>query len=95
MKQELATRKKKKRKLNIGVYVDPLSDSSFKRIFGREPNKELLIDFLNQLLKGTRKQIKDLTYSKNEYPSSLEEGRSTIYDLTCRGNKGERFIIEV
>jgi predicted transposase/invertase (TIGR01784 family) len=93
MKPESATRKK--RKVNLGRYVDALSDSSFKRIFGQEPNKDVLIDFLNQLLKSKGKQITELTYNKNEYPSSLEDGRHTICDLTCTGNKGERFIIEV
>lgn len=95
MKPESATRKKRKRKVNLGLYVDALSDSSFKRIFGQEPNKDVLIDFLNQLLKSKGKQITELTYNKNEYPSSLEDGRHMICDLTCTGNKGERFIIEV
>jgi predicted transposase/invertase (TIGR01784 family) len=83
------------KKVRIGTYVDPLSDLGFKRLFGREPQKELLIHFLNQLLKSKGKQITDLQYQKNEYPPSREEGRKTVFDLTCTGKNGEHFIIEV
>ena len=31
-------------------YINPLTDFGFKRLFGSEPNKVLLIDFLNVLL---------------------------------------------
>ena len=47
-------------------YVNPLTDFGFKKLFGTEPNKVLLIDFLNQVL-PERHQIKELTYLKNEH----------------------------
>ena len=34
----------------VGVYINPLTDFGFKRIFGTEANKDLLIDFLNVVL---------------------------------------------
>jgi hypothetical protein len=37
--------------IHIGRYIDPLSDFGFKLIFGSEPNKDLLIAFLNELFK--------------------------------------------
>jgi len=33
-------------------YINPFTDYGFKRLFGEEPNKDLLLDFLNELLKG-------------------------------------------
>jgi len=42
-----------------GRFIDPLSDFGFKHLFGSEPNKDILIDFLNQLFKG-QKEIDDL-----------------------------------
>ena len=47
-------------------YLNPLTDFGFKKLFGSEPNKVLLIDFLNQLL-PKHHQIKNLTYTKNEH----------------------------
>lgn len=43
-------------------YVNPFTDFGFKKIFGEEPNKDLLLDFLNELLKGEQGLITDLTY---------------------------------
>ena len=66
----------------------------FKRLFGSEPNKELLIDFLNQLM-GEERQIVDLIYNKTEHLGSLAENRKAIFDLLCTGSNGEHFIIEM
>jgi len=30
-----------------GLYINPLTDYGFKKIFGEEPNKDILIEFLN------------------------------------------------
>ena len=38
-------------------YVNFYTDFAFKRLFGTEPNKELLISFLNALLHG-REEIR-------------------------------------
>ncbi len=83
-----------KPQIKIGKYIDPLSDFGFKRLFGSKPNKELLINFLNELFKG-RKVITSLTYNKNERPGPRSKSRKTIFDLTCTGSDGEQFIIEV
>ena len=53
-------------------YIDLLTDYGFKRVFGTEVNKDLLIDFLNQLFRG-RKVIKDLSYNKNEHVGDTNE----------------------
>ncbi len=75
-------------------YINPLTDFGFKKLFGTEPNKILLIDFLNQILPD-RHQIKDLTYSKNEQMGLNEPDRKAIFDLYCIGESGERFIVEI
>jgi hypothetical protein len=42
-------------------YIYPFTDFGFKKLFGSEYNKDLLINFLNQVL-GDREQIRVLTY---------------------------------
>ena len=71
-----------------------MTDFGFKKLFGNEPNKDLLIDFLNQIL-PERHQIKDLNYSRNEQLGQAELDRKAIFDLYCIGQSGERFIVEV
>lgn len=75
-------------------YINPLTDFGFKKLFGVELNKELLIDFLNQLLPSIH-QIKDLTYTKNEHLGGSEYERKAIFDLYCESQSGEKFIVEV
>jgi hypothetical protein len=75
-------------------YIDPLIDFAFKKIFGSDPNKDLLIDFLNEVFRG-RKHIIDLVYNKNEYPGDLMNEGGVIFDLLCTGAHNEHFIIEI
>ena len=75
-------------------YINPFTDFGFKKLFGTEFNKELLIDFLNQVL-GDRERIKDLTYLNTENLGKTETDRKAIFDLYCENEKGEKFIIEL
>jgi len=74
-------------------YINPLTDFGFKKLFGTEPNKDLLIDFLNQILPD--KKIKDLSYASVEKQGLTELDRKAIFDLYCIGDNGERFIVEM
>ena len=75
-------------------YINPLTDFGFKKLFGVEPNKELLIDFLNQLLPAIH-QIQKLNYTKNEHLGGSEYERKAIFDLYCESESGEKFIVEL
>ena len=75
-------------------YINPLTDFGFKKLFGTEPNKDLLIDFLNQLLPKAH-QIQDLSYAKNEQPGSSFIDRKAIFDLYCIAEDGTHFIVEI
>lgn len=75
-------------------YIDPLTDFSFKRLFGSEPNKDILISFINSIFCG-RKSVIDLVYNKNEHMGEAQSLGSVIFDLTCTGDDGSQFLIEV
>lgn len=76
-------------------YINPFTDYGFKKLFGEEPNKDLLLDFLNELLKEEQGEIKDLTYLKTEHLGESELDRKAIFDLYCENEKGEKFIVEL
>ena len=76
------------------IFVNPFTDFGFKRLFGEEPNKQLLISLLNTLL-PVKHQIQDLQYSKNEYQGANALDRKAIFDLNCVSTTGERFIVEL
>jgi hypothetical protein len=74
-------------------YINPFTDYGFKKLFGEEPNKDLLLDFLNVLLREEQGEIKDLTYLKSEHLGTSEVDRKAIFDLYCENEKGEKFIV--
>lgn len=76
-------------------YINPFTDYGFKKLFGEEPNKDLLLDFLNELLKDEQGQIKNLTYLKTEQLGTSDIDRKAIFDLYCENEKGEKFIVEL
>jgi len=76
-------------------YINFFTDFGFKKLFGSEPNKDLLIDFLNVLLKGREKPIKELTFKKTEHLGASEVDRKAIFDLYCVSESGEKFIVEL
>ena len=79
----------------VEKYINPFTDYGFKKLFGEELNKDLLLDFLNELLKEEQGQIKDLTYLKTENLGAAENDRKAIFDLYCENEKGEKFIVEL
>ncbi|HAA11233.1 MAG TPA: hypothetical protein DCE41_05830 [Cytophagales bacterium] len=76
-------------------FIHPFTDYGFKRLFGEEPNKDLLLDFLNELLHEQEGQITDLTYLKSEQLGNTTVDRKAVFDLYCLNEKGERFIVEL
>ena len=69
-------------------FINPFTDMGFKRIFGQEINKDLLIDFLNALLEG-EKRVKDIRFLDKELLPEYENDRSLIYDRTIHRRDAE------
>jgi len=76
-------------------YIDPFTDFGFKKLFGEECNKDLLLDFLNELLHKEEGKIVSLSYLKTERLGLSEVSRRAVFDLYCENEKGEKFIVEL
>ena len=75
-------------------YVDILTDSGFKAVFGDAANKQVVMDFLNAILPEDRK-IHVLEYSTTEIPGITLANKSVRLDLRCTAEDGTSFIIEM
>ena len=75
-------------------YLNPFTDFGFKKLFGEEPHKAVLINFLNTLL-PEKHQIQDLQYTHTERLGLTEFDRRAIFDLSCISPAGERFVVEL
>ena len=78
----------------ISKYVNPYTDFGFKKLFGEEANKDLLMDFLNQLL-PPQHQIATLTFKNPENMGSTIEERKAVFDIYCESETKEQFIVEM
>lgn len=67
----------------MGKYINPFTDWGFKRLFGQEFSKDLLICFLNDLLEGEH-HIKSLTFKDKERLPLSKDQRCMIYDVYAR-----------
>lgn len=75
-------------------YLNPHTDFGFKRLFGSEFNKELLISFLNAMFRGEQ-NVMDVTFLNSEQLGDRLDARRTVFDVYCKNDKGEKFIVEM
>ena len=72
-------------------YLNPLTDFGFHKVFG---TKELLIDFLNGIIRE-ESLITNIQYLSPEQWGDLETDRKAIFDIFCTNEKGEYFVVEM
>ena len=78
----------------MAIFINPFVDRGFKILFGKEESKILLIDLLNDLFEGEH-IISDLSYLNVEMPAECPDSRAAVFDLKCRDQEGNFFIVEV
>ena len=85
-------------------YINPYTDFGFKKLFGTEMNKDLLISFLNALFfqaeevdgdgHKLHKPIRDITFLPTEHFGTYGNRRA-IFDVFCEDEDGCKFIVEM
>ena len=75
-------------------YINPYTDFGFKKLFGEEANKDLLIDFLNALLPEYH-QVKTLEFRNPEQLGDSAYDRRAVFDVFCDAENGDKFIVEM
>jgi len=77
-------------------FADPKNDMAFKKIFGDEHHKEVLISFLNAILDFQDEQtIVEVTLVNPYQVPKIEALKETILDIKATNQKGEQFIVEM
>ena len=76
-------------------FINPYTDFGFKKLFGTEMNKDLLISFLNALFNGSEKEIEDIQYLNGENLGDGYGNRRSVFDVYCMAKDGSRFIVEM
>jgi predicted transposase/invertase (TIGR01784 family) len=75
--------------------ISPRVDIAFKKIFGVEDNKDLLISLINSIV-GTEDQISKVTLLNPYNPKNFRQDKLSILDIKAEGvDNGKRYNIEI
>ena len=75
-------------------YINPYTDFGFKKLFGEEANKDLLIDFLNAIL-PEKHRVMTLEFRNPEHLGAAANERRAVFDVFCDAENGDKFIVEM
>ena len=80
---------------DMGKYLDPRADLTFKKIFGE--HKNLVISLLNALLPlKDDERVESIEYwPADQIPERTEAEKYSIVDVCCKDNKQREFIVEM
>lgn len=82
--------------MTISKFLDPKNDVAFRRIFGSEKNKDILIHFVNDMLElknGNR--IKEVTFLPTIQDPEIASKKQSIVDVLCKDENGVQLIVEM
>ena len=75
-------------------FVDPKTDIAFKKIFGNQAHKGILIEFLNEVLE-LEYPIADIEINNTYQPPKLEGLKETSLDVKAKDTAKREFLIEM
>lgn len=77
-------------------FLDPKNDIAFKKIFGTEKNKDILIHFLNDMLVfREKKPIVDVTFLKTVQDPEIAVQKTSLVDVLCKDSDGSTYVVEM
>ena len=82
--------------MSITKFLDPKNDVAFRRIFGSEKNKDILIHFINDILElKDRDKIKEITFLPTIAVPQIAAKKQSVVDVLCKDENGVQLIIEM
>ena len=75
-------------------HINPRVDLAFKKIFGVEENKDLLISLINAVV-SEQDQVEDVTLLNPYNAKSFQNDKLSILDIKAKGSNNRRFNIEI
>ncbi|MGL9717889.1 MAG: Rpn family recombination-promoting nuclease/putative transposase, partial [Wolbachia sp.] len=80
----------------LSKFLDPKNDVAFRRIFGTEKNKDILVHFLNDILGFTGEaKIEDVQFLNPIQNPKIAAKKESIVDVLCRDTTGVQTIVEM
>jgi predicted transposase/invertase (TIGR01784 family) len=74
--------------------ISPRVDIAFKKIFGVEENKDLLISLINSMM-SQEDQVEDVILLNPYNPQNFQRDKLSILDIKAKSIDGRRFNVEI
>jgi predicted transposase/invertase (TIGR01784 family) len=86
----------RKRLMTLAKFLDPKNDVAFKKIFGTEKNKDILIHFLNDMLVfKEQKPIVDVSFLKTMQDPEISSKKTSVVDVLCTDQDKNTYVVEM
>ena len=80
----------------LSKFLDPKNDIAFKRVFGSEEHKDILIHFINDILEfKDNDQIESVEYLSPMQNPELIYKKQSVVDVLCKDKNGVQIIVEM
>ena len=80
----------------LSKFLDPKNDVAFKKIFGSEKHKDILIHFINDVLElKDNDQIDEVEFLSTIQDAEIASKKQSIVDVLCRDKNGVQIIVEM
>ena len=80
----------------LSKYLDPKNDFAFKRVFGSERNKDILIHFLNDMIVfENNAKVAEVQFLKTVQDPEIAAKKTSLVDVMCTDQNGNHFIVEM
>ena len=82
--------------MTLSKFLDPKNDVAFRKIFGTEEHKDILIHFINDILGlCDNNQIEEVTFLSPIQDPEIASKKQSIVDVLCQDKNGEQIIVEM
>ena len=86
----------RKLQMPLTKFLDPKNDVAFKKIFGTEKNKDILIHFLNDMLVfKEQKPIVDVSFLKTVQDPDISSKKTSVVDVLCTDQDKNTYVVEM
>ncbi len=80
----------------LSKFLDPRNDVAFKRIFGSEKNKDILIHFIDDIMGfQSNSKIKEVTFLSPIQNPEIAYKKQSVVDVLCKDSNGVQIIVEM
>jgi predicted transposase/invertase (TIGR01784 family) len=80
----------------LSKFLNPKLDLTFKRVFGTEKNKNILIHFLNDILGFTgTNAIQEVKFLSTYVDPEIAFDKQSVVDVLCKDSSRSRYMVEM